>query len=178
MIASRRTFTGQQVGTSAMRIAAFQSYARDEPIIEHNDDKQASNRAVGPAPPSQLTASSSASLLRLFARILSLTSRDDCTDPRDRVFAVLMLIKHAADARNVPSLPLQVDYSKNVATVFAETTGWLIETSGWLGMLLLIHSRRTLECLPLGMPSWVPDFHSTTTFGTPKTLLTFNPVID
>lgn len=110
-------------------------------------------------------------LMRLFAREIFFTFRDDWSDPRDGVFALLVLMKQTAVAQDISPLPLDIDYSKDVGTVFTETAALLIETSGWLGVLAMIHPQRRLENTLPNAPSWVPDLHSCE----PRTLHTSAP---
>lgn len=43
--------------------------------------------------------------------------------------------------------------------VFRETTAWVIEENGWLGISCPLQPRRRLDMLR-GWPSWVPDYNA------------------
>lgn len=156
-----------------MRIRSLQQRLSGGDFTEFADDKPASDRAIGPGPyASKIPGGEISSfLMRLFAREIFFTFRDVCSDPRDRGFALLVLMKQTAEAQNISPLPLDIDYSKGGGTVCTETAAWLIETSGWLGMLAMIHPQRRLENTLPNAPSWVPDLHSCE----PRTLHTSAP---
>lgn len=102
-----------------------------------------------------------------------MTFRDDCSDPRDRIFALLVLLKRTAAAASLDLLPLQADYTKTVAAVFLEATAWIIDRSRWLGILALIYPRRDLD-ENTESPFWVPDYCSPP----PIPLLIFDPDVE
>ncbi|OQO06138.1 hypothetical protein B0A48_08726 [Cryoendolithus antarcticus] len=68
-------------------------------------------------------------------------------------------MKQIASVYGFPELPLSIDYSIPAAMVFKEATTRVIEESGWLWILALMHERRSLKgCIDIGTPSWVVDF--------------------
>ncbi|KAI0147451.1 heterokaryon incompatibility protein-domain-containing protein [Xylariaceae sp. FL1272] len=160
---------GRRVGCSAIRITNLQSWVNHERFTEAEDATQSSDRMTGPA---VLTSDGrfASPLLRLFADSLFLTFRDDCSDARDRVFALLVLMRQTAEAKKLTPLPLQADYTRSVAEVFTEITAYIIQQTEWLGMLSLIHPKRNLDN-KRDTPSWVPDFCT----APPSPLLIFEP---
>lgn len=169
---SSNTFSGRRVGGSAIRISNLQSWASGNSLSEGVDAKQSADRMTGP-PVLDSEGNIANPLVRHLGIQLHLTFRDDSSDPRDRIFALLVLLKQGAEANGLEELPLRAEYSKSVATVFTETTVWIIENTGWLGLLSLIHPRRSLDSV-YGMPSWVPDLCS----DPPNPLLLFEDVLD
>ena len=77
----------------------------------------------------------------------------DCTDPRDKVNALLGL----ARARDV--VGLLPDYSMTVEQVYSRTAARIIEASASLDILAVSCSAETV----LNLPSWVPDWSITET---------------
>lgn len=71
----------------------------------------------------------------------------DCTDPRDRIYALLAL--HSSQA----PCSIHVDYSKPVENAFLEAAKSCIVSTGNLNIL----HRRQPGCLET-LPSWVPDW--------------------
>ena len=160
-----RAIVGPQVGCSAVRIEELQRWMIDISTGEAADFQQAANRLVGLP---HMTEGKHP-LLRTFAVCLFLNFRDGASDPRDRVFALLVLMKQIAHSNDLPELPLRVDYAKSTSEVYRETTAWVIEESGCLGILCLLHPARNLAMNPV-MNSWVPDYRSLP----PRPLLMFS----
>ena len=73
--------------------------------------------------------------------------RFNCTDPRDKVFAMLGL---------VPALVLQPDYSERVEDVYLNMTRLVILKLGNLDILCCVYHPKTSATLP----SWVPDWQA------------------
>ncbi|KAI1261497.1 heterokaryon incompatibility protein-domain-containing protein [Xylariaceae sp. FL1019] len=147
---------GRKVGCNAIGITSLQSWVEHEVVTEAEDTRQGCDRMTGPAvltPDGKLAVP----LLRHFADSLFLTFNRDCSDPRDRIFALLVLMRQAAEAKQLAPLNLQADYTRSVAEVFTETTAYVIQQTRWLGMLSLIYPGRKLDD-ERDMPSWVPDF--------------------
>ena len=76
---------------------------------------------------------------------LFMSYRFNCTDPRDKVFAMLGLAQ---------ALVLQPDYSARVEDVYLTTTQLLIVEFGNLDILCCVSHPKTVATLP----SWVPDW--------------------
>lgn len=81
------------------------------------------------------------------------------TDPRDKIFALLGMVKEVEENEDMSRL-LQPDYRKSVQQVFTEVTGAFI-TRGDLVLLSSVERQdmRNVE----GLPSWVPDFTAVST---------------
>ncbi|KAL1866693.1 hypothetical protein Daus18300_006637 [Diaporthe australafricana] len=73
----------------------------------------------------------------------------DCqvTDPKDRVYAILGLLK--------PGL-VKVEYESSVQDIYRSFAQAIIEDSGSIQLLNLCGPKRALP----GLPSWVPDFNA------------------
>ncbi|MBE3046015.1 hypothetical protein IMZ48_26445, partial [Candidatus Bathyarchaeota archaeon] len=87
----------------------------------------------------------------------------DATDPRDRFFAMLGLLKKHPAIRNSESLRARIptiDYSKSVAEVFVDSAILVIELSDKTPLVILSmvedRSRRSPELMD-ELPSWVAD---------------------
>lgn len=85
------------------------------------------------------------------------------SDPRDRFFAMLGLLKKQATIRNSESLWARIpstDYSKSVAKVFADAAALVLELNDKAPLFLLSvvedGLRRSPELMDQ-LPSWVPD---------------------
>lgn len=153
-----RSIAGRPVGGSAVRIDDLQRWARGE-VYRHLDDFCAvTQRLVGRAD-SDEHGFMADFLLHVYTWLLHNYYRDDATDPRDKIFSLLVLLKHIAAAYNCAEIPLTIDYSRSVEDVFRETTAWIISESGWLGILCLLQPRRKVDTLN-GWPSWVPDYNA------------------
>ena len=73
--------------------------------------------------------------------------RFNCTDPRDKIFAMLGL---------APAVVLQPEYSSSAEDVYLQTTQSLILALGNLDILCCVsHPKRTAT-----LPSWVPDWQA------------------
>lgn len=79
---------------------------------------------------------------------LFMSYRFNCTDPRDKVFAMLGLIQ---------ALVLQPDYSSSVEDVYLQTTRILILALGNLDILCCVSHPKTRIAT---LPSWVPDWQA------------------
>ena len=66
-------------------------------------------------------------------------------------------MKQICIAHDFCEIPLKADYSMSVYEVFQQATAWVIDSSGWLGILALLYRRRRLDSMPPHWPSWVPD---------------------
>jgi hypothetical protein len=82
--------------------------------------------------------------------LLRITSNDfACSDPRDRIFALIGITDDA-------EIAIQVSYARTVEEVYSEATAYLINAEGNVDMLL--DARASRQNGPL--PSWVPQFAS------------------
>jgi hypothetical protein len=80
-----------------------------------------------------------------------------CSDPRDRVYAVLGL------AVSYPDYNLDIDYSLSVFDVYIAAAGYIINGSNSLDLLTHVAERSLCSCgidssMLSNMPSWVPDW--------------------
>jgi hypothetical protein len=75
----------------------------------------------------------------------------EATDPRDKVFALLGLLEHSAQAE------FNIDYSRSVEYTYAEATTKIIRQSGSLEVFLLAGTPRARDLL---LPSWSPDWRA------------------
>ncbi|KAI8667445.1 HET domain-containing protein [Fusarium sp. Ph1] len=73
------------------------------------------------------------------------------TDPRDKIFALLSF------ARDGQELGLYPDYQASCKDVYLKTTAALVR-SGFIDVLSFCQAPKTID----NLPSWVPDFSSTT----------------
>ena len=76
------------------------------------------------------------------------------TDPRDKIFALLGMVKEVEEDQDMARL-LQPDYRKTVQQVYTEVTGAFI-TRGDLVLLSSVERQDMRQIV--GLPSWVPDF--------------------
>lgn len=94
---------------------------------------------------------------RALSTLLVTTWDRKCTDPRDKVFAMLALIGDGA---------MRPDYTKSMGQVYQETARDIIVTQGKMDILLAASGVDGDE----GLPSWVPDWRCEA-FGKKPTLL-------
>ena len=78
---------------------------------------------------------------------LFMSYRFNCTDPRDKIFAVLGLAQ---------ALFLQPDYNSSVEDVYVQTTQFLLVALGNLDILCCVSHPKRIPTLP----SWVPDWQA------------------
>lgn len=90
---------------------------------------------------------------RLF-KFLHLVRRLHSTDPRDKIFAFLSILKEEV---NHPTL-LAADYSKSVASVYADVTWFFIHNRYCLDIFELIYDRPAQGAGIDGLPSWANDW--------------------
>ena len=146
-----KSMYGRKIGCSAVGIEDLQMWANGIRFLEADDFETVADRLTGPM------SNDKHPLLRVFAVRLFLTFRDEATDSRDKIFALLVLMKQIAEAYGVLELPLQADYSKTQAEVYREATECVIAESGCLGILCLLQPKRYLPETN-ETPSWVPDY--------------------
>lgn len=82
-----------------------------------------------------------------FRAVLEYSRDCQVTDPKDRVYGILGLLK--------PGL-IEVNYDTNVQDIYRSFTQAVIEDSGSIDLLNLCGTQHGLP----GLPSWVPDFSS------------------
>jgi hypothetical protein len=101
---------------------------------------------------------------RSLLELLRITSTNfACTDPRDRVFALLGIT-------NDVNLTIRADYTKTAEDVYTEATMYLINAENNIDMLLDQRTSRRTSSLP----TWIPDFMNlkdSTEAGTPDGFL-------
>lgn len=95
-----------------------------------------------------------------FARILEVTKSCQCSDPRDRVYALLSLF-------SPNEVDIQPDYTKTTEDVFQETAMSFMHNTSSLGLLYYcqLNPKRSK------LPSWVPDF------SVPKSTMNLDSII-
>lgn len=87
--------------------------------------------------------------------LLEVLRRCDCTDPRDKVYAVIGL------ATNIPrSSDLPVDYNKSWQEVYTDVARYSIMTSPYGHKLDILGYRSETSEADESLPSWVPDWRS------------------
>ena len=84
-----------------------------------------------------------------FLTLLIQTQLCLCTDPRDRIFALLSLLKGSHK-----DISIQPDYSKNVSEVYQHAMLQLITHDKQLDFLIMVDFHEDTAYLP----SWVPDW--------------------
>jgi hypothetical protein len=101
---------------------------------------------------------------RSLLELLRITSTSfACTDPRDRIFALLGITNDA-------NLSIRADYTKTAEDVYTEATMYLINAENNIDMLLDQRISRQTSSLP----TWIPDFmnlKNSTEAGTPDGFL-------
>jgi hypothetical protein len=95
---------------------------------------------------------------RSLLSLIKATKYCQCSDPRDRIFALLSLIPDSEK-----EVGIEPDYTKDVYEVYQDVA---IKFTKWFGTLELLHTVERHEHL-VGVPSWVPDW------STPKSTLHF-----
>ena len=92
---------------------------------------------------------------RSLIKLLSSSQHYYCSDPRDKVYALLGL----ANDQGLHQM-VSVDYAKSVEAVYLECAKFLIRNGD--GMEMLLHAgipqKRKDTDLKLSLPSWVPDW--------------------
>ncbi|KAG8169608.1 hypothetical protein KVR01_000353 [Diaporthe batatas] len=76
----------------------------------------------------------------------------DATDPRDKVFALLGLVKYWGG-----SDPLEPDYNQRLSLVYLETTKHLIR--GYKSLAVLSGTKASPQTLFKGFPTWLTDWN-------------------
>jgi hypothetical protein len=151
------TAEGRMIGTQSASMNVLQMMAAGRIDLESAEFGKYANRLTGLA---RVDAEGRVvyTMLRVFAGQLFLSTMTDASDPRDRVFSMLGMMKHIASIYSLKELPFEADYRKSAVQVQQELTAWIINESGWLGYLSLVHQRRALrDCRMSLMPSWVVD---------------------
>ena len=139
---------GRKVGTSVAQFQNLWMYLDfGNNFVEAEDFRQCADRLCG------LKMESQHPLLRIFANKMFVARQDDATDPRDKVFALLVLTKQITDNNRIQGLPLEIHYTKSTEDVYRETFTWIINESGCLGILCLLQPDR----LTPEHDSFVPD---------------------
>jgi hypothetical protein len=84
--------------------------------------------------------------------LLHVTLKFSSTDPRDKIFGVLGVLKRITGSER---LLIDVDYSLHLSDVLTRVTAALLQQTGWLG--LLCSRGIETEHRPVGLPSWALD---------------------
>jgi hypothetical protein len=90
-----------------------------------------------------------ASNYRYLPHLLSETQYSKCTDPRDRIFALLSLL----NPRD-PAAAIEPDYKKNVSEVYTEVFLRYCKKAGHLRLM----QRCELADETIGIPTWLPNW--------------------
>jgi hypothetical protein len=85
-----------------------------------------------------------------FVELIKNTQRCLCSDPKDRVFAILSLVQPP----NSELLNIKPDYSKSVHEIYTETAIHYFEQYKSLDLLRMVEEHNQSQ----NLPSWVPDF--------------------
>ena len=89
-------------------------------------------------------------------QILILMTRPfEATDPRDRMYALLSIVKKAVDVRGLQPFPMTADYTRSAQDIFRHLTTLIFKNTGWLEYLAYVQGK-SLQRLP-DLPSWVKD---------------------
>lgn len=88
-----------------------------------------------------------------FINILLSVRHRACTDPRDKIFGMLSLVK---DWASRPSI--KADYSKGGVTVFTEVAAQMIGSDYGARTLLPAQGLDPVSRASAGLPTWVPDW--------------------
>lgn len=100
------------------------------------------------------TSLSGASASRLnFIDILLSVRHRACTDPRDKIFGVLSLMKDWASWS-----PIKADYSKDKDTLFTEIATQMIGSHYGTRTLLIAQGLNPASRASASLPTWVPDW--------------------
>src|ERR1700712_721617 len=83
-----------------------------------------------------------------FLSLITRTSYTLCSDPRDRVFALISMLKD--EERHHSMLP---DYYKTTSEVYQDICIYHISRTKRLSLLTTVDTHKVLKALP----SWVPD---------------------
>ncbi len=99
-------------------------------------------------------------LYSYFKRLLQWVRLFDATDPHDKIFSVLGMVKRYLPT-DVP-MPIDADYSMSVEELYIATTFKIIQELPLLSILSMVEDKswRNMSTLP----SWVPDFSQTKPF--------------
>lgn len=150
---AKKVIHTRRVGCSAVRIGMMRKWAQGVPYNDPEDDQQATLRLTG------YTRDDEPALLQKFARQLFLARRDDASDARDKVFALLVFFKQVAESYGVEEVGLDIDYNMPLGEVYQSATAWVMLNSGCLGILSILNPDRALsDCI--NDCSWIPDYTS------------------
>ncbi|KAH8651303.1 heterokaryon incompatibility protein-domain-containing protein [Xylariales sp. PMI_506] len=97
----------------------------------------------------------------LFVALL-LSRSSEASDPRDRVYSLLGIVRAIAGTLRLPQLDLQADYSSQTMThhAFTAAASVIIRDCGHASILGFVNDQGMERLVDL--PSWVPDFiHAT-----------------
>lgn len=89
-----------------------------------------------------------------YSNILQITTGLNCRNPRDKLYAILGLAALDPLSKQVP---LEPDYSKNVATIFSDFASAFMLTTKTLDLLQLAGLNNHGLELEGELPSWAPD---------------------
>ncbi|KAL8654151.1 MAG: hypothetical protein Q9226_003549 [Calogaya cf. arnoldii] len=93
--------------------------------------------------------------------LVAITQSFAATDPRDRIFALLNIVKRVVEMRGLDPLPVSADYTKTPQEVCIHLMTLILERNAWLGYLAFVPGKTT-HGLP-NLPSWVKDLTTRST---------------
>jgi hypothetical protein len=96
------------------------------------------------------------------AFILDAGATLQCSDPRDRVFGLISLLRMSA--RSLP-LELAPDYTKSVVDVYCDATRYCLGECDGRYILEWFGYERSVDSMIEGLPSWVPSWFCYTETG-------------
>jgi hypothetical protein len=101
--------------------------------------------------------------------MLGAARRRGCTDPRDRYFGLLGILKRTNLGKE--DLDLRADYAKSAASLFVEITARALCSPLGMCYLTAVHNERreqreSKEAVSSQLPSWVPDWSTQEAFAT------------
>ena len=91
----------------------------------------------------------------LVQMLVLMTRPFEATDPRDRIYALLSIVKKAVDARGLQPFLMTADYTRSAQDICRHLKTLIFKNTGWLEYLAYVQGK-SLQRLP-DLPSWVKD---------------------
>ncbi|RSL49203.1 hypothetical protein CEP53_009244 [Fusarium sp. AF-6] len=120
----------------------------------------------------------------MLAWLLTRCRRAYASDQRDKVYSLLGIAKFAATIKGAPPTSIEVDYSMSStpATVFTKTATFILEECNYLAFIslashIVCKEGKNLELTP-DLPSWVPDFSTSTQHATTMPIICYSKNFD
>lgn len=92
----------------------------------------------------------------LVPTLLFLTHNFFASDPRDRIYAMLGMVKKITAPQGEI---IDVNYGEKVEHLYIRITRYILESTSWLGILSSVRPKQTHHSLP----SWAPEFAASAT---------------